>query len=99
MVRSQLWHRRCAFLAYPLLVFTARELEVAALIRSGRSLSEIAGDVGLALVTVKARIGRMRRKTGAANRLGIVRYIRRAEEMAALAGPSSAVAVSPEIID
>ena len=45
-----------------------RELEVLALLASGRTNAEIAGDLFVALGTVKSHINNIYRKLGAANR-------------------------------
>ena len=82
IVRSELWHEHCAFEAYPMRVFTARELEAGALIRAGYSVAAISQETGLSPETVKHRLRRMRRRIGATNRMGIVRYFRKAEAKA-----------------
>jgi len=51
--------------------FTPREREVLALLTTGRSNKEIARELGIEEVSVKAHVGRMMRKVGVTNRISL----------------------------
>jgi DNA-binding NarL/FixJ family response regulator len=55
---------------------TIRESEVVESLRRGSSTSEIAGELGIAQVTVRRHIGSIAQKLGVTTRAGVVRLLR-----------------------
>jgi DNA-binding NarL/FixJ family response regulator len=55
---------------------TIRESEVVELLRRGASTAEIAGELGIAAVTVRRHIGSVERKLGVSSRAGVMRLLR-----------------------